>query len=203
MISKIKNSKYYNSIKLIISILIPLAFTVYNIVLGYMYDTLWNKSIFIYYILLLLVRLILTIFLHIKNNIIVKIIYTLSFIVLLLLNIALIVPSILMIESLKPINIGTIPSITMATYTFYSITTSIIEIKKYKNDNNILLKQLKLVSLINAIVSILSLQNTLIIVNGSMDNDMIILSIVSTIALLLLILFLCFYSFIRVIKNNA
>ena len=108
-----------------------------------------------------------------------------------------------MIESLKPINIGTIPSITMATYTFYSITTSIIEIKKYKNDNNILLKQLKLVSLINAIVSILSLQNTLIIVNGSMDNDMIILSIVSTIALLLLILFLCFYSFIRVIKNNA
>lgn len=203
MISKIKNSKYYNSIKLIISILIPLAFAVYNIVLGYMYDTLWNKSIFIYYILLLLVRLILTIFLHIKNNIIVKIIYTLSFIVLLLLNIALIVPSILMIESLKPINIGTIPSITMATYTFYSITTSIIEIKKYKNDNNILLKQLKLVSLINAIVSILSLQNTLIIVNGSMDNDMIILSIVSTIALLLLILFLCFYSFIRVIKNNA
>lgn len=198
MVAKIRNSKYYSIIKLIISVLIPFLFASYNAILGFMYNTLWNKSIFIYYVLLVLVRLLLISFLKAKNNKLINFIYVISFIILILLNIALIIPSILMIRSLKPINIGSIPSIAMAAYTFYSITISIIEIKKYENDNNILFKQLKLVSLINAIVSILSLQNTLIIVNGEMNSKMITLSSVSTIGLLILILFLCIHSFIRV-----
>ena len=198
MVAKIRNSKYYSIIKLIINVLIPFLFASYNAILGFMYNTLWNKSIFIYYVLLVLVRLLLISFLKDKNNKLINFIYVISFIILILLNIALIIPSILMIRSLKPINIGSIPSIAMAAYTFYSITISIIEIKKYENDNNILFKQLKLVSLINAIVSILSLQNTLIIVNGEMNSKMITLSSVSTIGLLILILFLCIHSFIRV-----
>ena len=58
-------------------------------------------------------------------------------------------------------------------------------------------QQLKSVSLINSIVSVLTLQNTLIIVSGEFDSDMITLSTITTVGLILLCLFLIIFSFVK------
>lgn len=205
MLKKLNENLKFIKLKEIISILIPLGFSIFNGILGLIKKSIWNGSIFFYYLLLLIVRFILVISNdHINENNINKrkIIYTISFVILLLINLSLIIPSILLINNQKEVNVGLIVSIAMATYSFYSISISIYNIKKYKNDKNLLLKQLKLVSFINAIVSIMVLQNTLIVVNGGYDDSMTILSIYSSIAFIILLAFLTIFSYVKNIKKN-
>ena len=193
-LNKIRNSAYYRKFKLIMNVIIPFGFAVYNGVLGFYFNIIWSQAILAYYLLLLLVRFSLTLSLN-KSDEIKKIVHISGFVVILVLNVSLVTPAILMLKSQKPVNVDVVFSIANALYTTYSIIKSIYEFKKYKNDDNIIFKDLKLVSLINAIVSILTLQNTLIMVNGGMNQDMAILSTVSTICLLMLCLAISIYSF--------
>lgn len=91
---------------------------------------------------------------------------------LLALDLSLILPISLMAVFAKPVTIGIIPAITMAAYTTYKITMACIHIRRQKRSpsDNILVTELRTVNFIDALVSILTLQNTLIMVNQTSDS---------------------------------
>ena len=195
-----KNQKVIK-IKAILSIAITFGFVLYNGFIGFKNGASWNISIAFYYLLLFLIKTLLIVFdkfLDENNKKGRMTVYIYSFILLLLINLALIVPGFLLMTNNKNVVVDQITSIAMATYSFYNIAVSIINLKK--QNTNLLGKQLRLVLLINAIVSMMVLENTLINVNGSFNKDMFILSFITTFIFIVLILFLTIYSFVRNIR---
>ncbi len=123
-----------------------------------------------------------------------------------LLNLALILPISLMVVLKKPVNMGLIPAITMAAYTTYKLTMASIHIQKQKrsNHNNILIVELRTINFIDALVSILTLQNTLIMVKQttSSGNDMLVLSSISSAVIYAVIIFVTVRLLIKGLKKN-
>ncbi len=188
----------------IVGTLIPLGFAVYNAVIGFKDEAVFNVCIFGYYVLLFLIKCILTITdMRLdegdKRR---KGIYAFSFFMLLFINLILIGPCVLLIQNKRAVHTNLITSIAMAAYAFYNIVNSVLKLRKSKKDDNILTKQLNLVCFVNAVVSIIVLQNTLINVNGELEGDMVILSIVSSFTFIALLLFMTVYSFVRNVKRN-
>lgn len=66
-------------------------------------------------------------------------------------------PIALLVLQEKEIDFGFIPALVMDIYTVYKVTFIIINLKKSINSSNILLRQLKIIALIDAIVLILTL----------------------------------------------
>ncbi len=146
-------------------------FLVYNVWLGFVYKALWNFSIGIYYLLLLVLRgaIILAekrwrynekeereqkrvrLFQHISR-------------VLLLLDFALIVPIILMVFLQRNVDMGMIPAVSVAAYTTYKVVIALINYTKARVRENISLYGLRIINLKDAVVSVLTLQNTLVMV---------------------------------------
>lgn len=197
MIGRIKNNYYYIKIKSIISILIPLVYTAYNGTLGIFKHLIWNGSIAIYYLLLFLIRSLLLKFNGINNALHERRIYIISFVLLVFINGALIVPAILMIKNMHIVTIGMISAIAMAAYTTYAITISIYRMASYKGQFNLIYRQLMIVNFVNAITSLLVLQNTLIVVNGGYDSGLVKLSMVSTIGFIVINIVVILYAFIK------
>jgi hypothetical protein len=202
---EILNDPTFLKIRKVFSVLVPLFFMIYNGFIGFKLGLIYNISISIYYLLLMSVKSLLLISDNAfklddgKNR---KKIYIISFIILLLINLALIAPSILLIKNQKNVNITSVISIIMATYTFYSVGLSIYNLIKYKNSENLLYKQLKLVVFMNAIVSMMTLQNTLINVNGEMDQSMKTLSSITTFFFIGMLIFLTIFTFCKNLRKS-
>ena len=181
------------------SFVITLLFAVYNGWLGVSRSSVWHGSVCVYYILLVLVRggLLLT----------ERQAYTLTEMqardirsrgalgtswVLLIINLALVVPISLMVTLQRPVDMGIIPAIAMAAYTTYKVILASVHLKQRKRRGNILTRELRVINFIDALVSCLSLQNTLIVVNtqGQESRSMLTLTAVTSAAFLLVILFL-------------
>lgn len=165
-------------------------FALYNGFLGICFRSVWHVSIFRFYLLLAALRgmIIMTEVQNRKRDAETREYHrrrtlVVSSVILLVLNLALIVPISMMVMMKKPLGMGLIPAIAMAAYTTCKITMAFVHIRrqKRKNHNNILVTELRTVNLIDALVSVLALQNTLIMVNQTKsDTDkMIILSSVS------------------------
>ena len=84
----------------------------------------------------------------------------------------------------KPVSMGLIPAITMAAYTTWKITMASIHISRQRrrSSGNVLVAELRTVNFIDALMAILTLQNTLIMVERTTadQNDMLPLSAVSS-----------------------
>ena len=188
-----------------LSLIVGIAFAVYNGFLGLIYSSVWNASICVYYVLLAIVR----------GRIICaerksdkrygkkwknyrKKVYFSTHIIIFLMNVSLIIPITVMIKGGRVYNHGMIPAITMATYTTYRIIMAILHYSKSRKIDNILIKELRTVSLIDTFVAILNLQNTMIIANaGEITESMRILSIISSTIIWLAILILSVFSYKR------
>lgn len=197
----------------VISFSVTVLFALYNGFLGIRLLSIWNGGICVFYLLLAAIRGI--ILLTEKNN---KTrddkqkaecrqrTFIISAVMLLLLNLALILPISLMVVLEKPVNMGLIPAIAMATYTTYKVTMASIHIQKQKrsNRNNILIVELRTINFIDALVSILTLQNTLIMVKQttSNGNDMLILSAISSAVIYAIIIFVTVRLLIKGLKKN-
>ena len=169
-------------------------FALYHCYLGIRASSIWHGSISIFYILLIAIRgsILLT---EKKNRARVepqrslcrRRTFLISSVLLLILDLSLILPVALMVTLAKPVSMGLIPSIAMAAYTTYKITMASIHIRKQKRNSkgNILVTELRIVNFIDALVSILTLQNTLIMVNQTESDakDMFLLSIISSTAI--------------------
>ena len=155
-------------------------FALYNGFLGIKLTSLWNGSICAYYLLLVGIRGTLPL----KEQKLEdkgsgekargqKKALLVSAVLLLALNLALIYPITVMAKLEKVLDIGHIPAIAMATYTTYKITMAAIHMRKWNKVECIdpLVRELRTINFVDALVSILVLQNTLIITNAT-DADL-------------------------------
>lgn len=80
---------------------------------------------------------------------------------------------------------------------------SIVNMKKAKNSDGPIIKQIRLVNTVNTLMSILVLQNTLILANGGYTDDMKKLSMATSIGIIALIVIIEIYQFILVKANHG
>ena len=197
----------------VLSFSVTILFALYNGFLGVCLLSIWHGGICVFYLLLAAIRGI--ILLTEKNNRTRsekqksecrQRTFMISAAMLLLLNLSLILPISLMVVMKKPVNMRLIPAITMAAYTTYKLTMASIHIHKQKrsNRNNILVTELRIINFIDALVSILTLQNTLIMVNQtkSNDNDMLTLSAISSAVIYIVIIFITVNLLIKGLKRK-
>ena len=171
-------------------------FALYNGFLGIRHASLWYGTICVYYLVLVLLRGLIVLAARritrskkpekTRNRV-----YLAASATLLLLNLSLIVPVSMMVRQQKPVSLTLIPAIAMAAYTTCKITMASIHLKRRKRSADCLVRLLRTISFIDALVSILALQNTLIMVNakgegGGMQTLSAITSAAVWVAILLL-----------------
>ncbi|MGN0798256.1 MAG: hypothetical protein ACI4L7_01640 [Christensenellales bacterium] len=202
-------SKHKILLTSLLSSITTLLFAIYNGYLGLRFGDVWGTSIAIYYLCLTVAR---TICLSVEKklkgneedyrNIIRRKTYIGLSIFIFFIDICLFVPITLMVVSPKEVSFGTIPAITVATYTTYKIIMAIVNYNKTKKLGNLTYIFLRELSMIDALISILSLQHILIMVNGGMTNDMLILSAISSFAILTIIILFSFFTTKKMIKKT-
>lgn len=188
-----------------ISALITFGFTVFNGVIGILYRSVWNISICIYYVLLAIVRRIIvrsqrkTVDKH-QDKEMIKKTYVVTHIILILIDLALIVPISLMVIGARSYTFGMIPAISMAAYTTYRMTMSIIHYLKSKRNENRFIRVIRTINLQDTLVSVLTLQNALIIANGDDMASMMRLTMWTSAGIWGVILFFTVNSFMMIRK---
>ena len=185
----------------LISVCFALFFCIYNGVLGFYKNVIWNIAIFSYYLLLLTIRMILYVRekksktedeKDIRRD---KQIYISTSVIMFIMNLAMILPASLLINHQKEVNLSLISAIAVAAYTTYKVTLAIIKFCKVQKQQNLIYKQVRMVNLFDAVMSILTLQNTLtIVVSNGNNGDMYTLSIVTTIVMLLAVAIISIYT---------
>ena len=155
-------------------------FALYNGYLGLRYGSIWHGSIGIFYLLLMAIRGIVLLTERrnqarpeTEQNRCRRHTFLISSVLLLVLDLALILPISMMVVLDKPVSMGLIPAIAMATYTTWKITMASIHIarQRRRSGGNILVAELRTVNFIDALVAILTLQNTLIMVNRTTTDE--------------------------------
>ena len=188
-----------------LSALVGLGFTVFNVVLGIVYKSVWNISISVYYVLLAIVRGIVVLSQR-KVNVAdnqkkqeqYKRIYFKTHILMIIMDMCLIVPIAYMVIGERSYEYGLIPAIAMAAYTTYRITMGIINLRKSRKQENILIRELRTVNLQDSLVAVLTLQNALIIANGSDMQSMLALTAWTSAGIWLMIVIFTVKSFLYV-----
>lgn len=184
------------------SFFITVLFALYNGFLGIYYSAVWNGSICFYYIFLVIIR---GIIINSERKYREKAdkrfrnkVHLSTSIILLFMNVSLVAPIILMVQNKKEVTMGMIPAITVALYTTIKVVNASINLKKTKKVHNKLVKELRYINFIETLVSILTLQNTLIAVKGeSNKSDMILLSTISSIGILIFIIIITLLNFCK------
>ena len=196
----------FNNKELIVSIsslFISFLYTIYNMIIGILNYSIFNGIISIYYLLLTICNsiLIYRIYRNKKSEKLYEITHIFIYIILFLLTISFIGPAILLLLNDNIFFLDTIYSIVCALFTTISMTFSIINYVKARKEDNENIKLLRLCNLISSLLSIIILQNILILSNGELNNDMLILSIFSTCIIILFIIVLIIIKFIFYIKK--
>ena len=184
-------------------------FALYNGYLGVGYGSVWHGGIGIFYLLLMVIRGI--VLLTEKRNRTRteaeqircrRRTFLISSVLLLVLDLALILPISMMVVLDKPVSMGLIPAIAMAAYTAWKVTMASIHIGRQRRrpSGNILVTELRTVNFIDALVAILTLQNTLIMVKRTTtdENAMLPLSAVSSTVIYAVIVVIA----IRMLQKN-
>ncbi len=188
------------------SFIINIVFLFYNLIFGIIYNSVWNWSISIYYALLIIFRAV--VLLNEKkwikqdveiSNIKREKLFAIICWCMIIMDLSIIAPITLMSLSKRVVDIGTIPAITIASYTTYKVTLAIINYSKKKSKLNLSIKALRLITLKDAIVSILTLQNTLVITFGD-SISMRTLTAISSAGLLIVLISLTILTIIN--KNK-
>lgn len=188
-------------------------FALYNGYLGLRLSSVWHGGICVFYLLLVIIRGL--ILLAEKKALTLsedggESLRRRSFItssaMLLMLNLALILPISIMVLLEKSVSMGLIPAIAMAAYTTYKLAMASIHVsrKRRGRQSNVLIALLRTINFIDALVSVLTLQNTLIMVSGSPEEfeDMRVLSAISGAAIYLAIVIISVWSLVNGIKKK-
>lgn len=183
-------------------------FALYNGLLWFAEGHVWSLSIAVYYLCLVAVRVTVLLPMRTERKLAPELkerrrrnIYAVTHGMLLFLNLALVVPLAVMVKGGRESALGLTPAIVMAAYTTWRLTTSILHARKARRQENILLAELRRVNLIDALVAVLSLQNTLIRATSGSPEEMLPLTAWTSGGILLLILTLTVISFLRIRKK--
>lgn len=160
------------------AILVTIIFALYNGYLGISHASAWHGGICIYYLLLVLIRGIVIV--SERSNarkkesetasVGRKRVFLLASVLLFLLNLSLVAPFALMVKQERPVSMTLIPAIAMAAYTVYKVVIGSLNLKRKNRSENLLVRFLRTINFMDALVSIVTLQNTLIMVNTSGDK---------------------------------
>ncbi|MBE6989297.1 MAG: hypothetical protein E7426_00945 [Ruminococcaceae bacterium] len=149
-------------------------YALYNGFLGIHHASLWHGTMCIYYILLAALRALIV---AAERRYAARGtgdgggrgVYITASALLLLLNLSLIVPISMLVRQQTPVDLTLIPAIAMAAYTTYKITMAAVHLRRRRTSADALVKLLRTIGFIDALVSVLTLQNTLIMVNARGD----------------------------------
>lgn len=161
-------------------------FALYNGYLGLCRGSSWHGSIGVFYLLLTAIRgmVLLTerrngIHPEAEQDRCRRHTFLISSVLLLALDLALIQPISMMAVLDKPVSMGLIPAIAMATYTTWKITMASIHLsrRQRRGGGSLLVAELRTVNFIDALVAILTLQNTLIMVERTTEDETSMLTV--------------------------
>ncbi len=192
-----------------VSFLLTTIFLVYNLLIGVLYKSVWNFSISFYYLILIILRFLIFGYERKWQNTPQEILsinrrklFRWICLILGVLNVVLVAPVIVMVNGQRPVLLTMIPAIGVAAYTTYNIISSIVDYKKSKRyPHHLSLYALNIINLMDAIVSVLTLQNTLIMVFGDAAS-MRTLSIYTSAGMLAVMLVITIIAFRRTFLKN-
>lgn len=182
-------------------------FVAYNAFAGLYYHSMWNGSIAIYYGFLVGIR-ILFLFGEYKiakgdfsqecKEIKRAKMFRLEGILLLCLNIVLVVPITMLALQKKEVNLPMWVAIVNATYTFYKMTMCAVAYFRTRKNDILSIRGLKKLNLTDAFVSLLSLENTMIITfSNEQTGDMSMLMIISCFVVLLVNVWIALSTYLK------
>ena len=153
---------------------ITLVFAIYNGFLGMRHASLWHGTICAYYIILVILRGTIIIADRMiprskDKDVSVNTVYQKISFLLLILNCSLVLPVSLMVMQKTPVSMTLTPAIAIAVYTTYKVAKASVNLVRRRISANNLARLLRTITFIDALVSILTLQNTLII--AASDGD--------------------------------
>jgi hypothetical protein len=113
------------------------------------------------------------------------------------------VPITLLVLNKRAVEMSLIFSIAIALYVCIKTIKAIINFTKQRKTNDPLIKELRIIDLTDMVVSILTLQNTLISINGGFSEELYIVTIVSSfIGFVFNIVCVCLLSFNKITKKE-
>ena len=192
------------------SFILNIAYAVYNGVIGFSHGVVWNECIAFYYIVLIALRC--TIVINEakwKKRGVKKEdkagkrcnLFIATGILLIIMDIALIAPIALMAMFKKEVNFSTITAIAFAAYTVYKIVRTSISFAKSRKNTNLSIKGLMTVNFAGMLMSILTLQNVLILTFGAGDIGSLSTLVASTsFAVLAGLVFISVYSLCQAVR---
>lgn len=210
---KIKNDYTFRTFALSsLSLLITAAYTVYNVFLAIFYKSAWNMGIAVYYVIPISIKaFVITEELKFlktkaseeKKQEKRKKFYLAHSLLLFFADLALIAPVSMMVLQQKEIDFTVIPAIAMAAYTTYKIAFSVKNFVKTRKASNLSVKILRNVNFVDALVSVLSLQYTLVMTfNGGIYGEMKILCAVSSLCVWIFLLAMSFVILLQTLKKS-
>lgn len=152
------------------SLIWNIAFAIFQLWLGFKDNSLWFYSMFAYYVLLAVMR-----FFLLKHTRVYKPAeqaemelkkHNICAILLLAMNLTLSVIIFFIVYLNKTFEYHMITTIAIATYTFFTFSFAIVNIVRYKKYNSAVYSAAKMISLISACVSMLTLETTMLNVFG-------------------------------------
>lgn len=156
----------------IVSAVVALAFAVYNGYLGIAHEYIFGVSIAVYFAVLSAIYYILVDGemlsgkVGAKQNTHVRK-YIVATALLLAVDVLLVGPITLMVLQRRQFNLGMIAAITVATYATYNGSSAVVNYVKTRNYFDVRTVSVRSVKLVDAMVSLLTLQNTIIVAKGS------------------------------------
>lgn len=193
-----------------LSFFVTAAFAGYHLFLGIAYRTAWNFCIAVYYALLTAIRAYILFsekklrkseFTLERKDLARRKLYLVQSVFLFAIDLALIAPISLMVMQKKLVDYSTIPAITMATYTTYKIIISARSYLGNKKQRHLSVQMLKIISFVDALVSVLTLQYTLIMTFGNgIEGDMLTLCAVSSFAIWGLLIAVSVHTLVKAVR---
>lgn len=195
---KVKTSLY-------VSLVINLGFSIYKLISAVLYSSFWSGAEAIYYILLSIIRFLLLKFMHNKNrkkDMIEKYRrYRLSAILMMLINLILSAIVLNMILKNKSYEYSDVYVIASATYTFYTLTVSIIDIVKYRKYKNPILSSAKALRFATALVSLLSLETVMLMQFGDDESFRRMMTALTGAGIFIIVLGMSVYMIVKANKE--
>lgn len=188
------------------SLILGIGFVTYNAIAGLIYHSVWNGSISVYYGFLVSIRVVFILSEYIfhrkemaedikddyRNRI-----FKAEGVLLILLNIALIAPVTILALSKKQVHLPMWVAIAEACYTFYKVIACIYSFARSRKNGNLFVKGIKNLNLTSATITMLSLENTMILTFSQNPSDMQLLMIMSAFVVMLINLSIALLTYLR------
>lgn len=208
-LDKVFNDSYFRTIfATTFSFVLGIGFVGYNAFAGLYYHSIWNGAISVYYAFLVCIRIVFLSgeFSINKNKDLTDQqkdfkrakMFKLEGLLLIFVNIALLVPVTLLAMSKKDVDLPMQVAIANACYTFYKMIVCVYGFVKSRKTDNLSVKGIKNLNLTSGLVSLLTLENTMIITfSESVDHSMKILIIISAFVVVVVNFWIAIATFLR------